>query len=391
MSLSSGTRLGVYHVVAKIGEGGMGEVYRARDTTLDRDVALKVLPDRFTSDADRLARFQREAKVLASLNHPNIAAIYGIEQSEDTRALVLELVEGPTLADLIAARSRAAKPSPQPSPGGRGGDQTRSREAGAGSAMSSGRTAPSSLSPTGGEGRGEGALPLDDVLAIATQIAAALEAAHAQGIIHRDLKPANIKVRGDGTVKVLDFGLAKRLPASETAESQATTLGALTEVGRIVGTPAYMSPEQILGQEADARSDIFSFGVVLYELLAGAHPFLKGTTSDTMAAVLRDPPTPPSGRTLLATYAIFDKLLDRSRRTGCSGSRRDGPGRTPPTATAALPRRAGARGGSTRSRAGSARAAGRPGETTGPRARPRPARAAMASPDPTPRPVADRA
>ena len=183
---------------------------------------------------------------------------------------MLELVEGPTLADLIAARSRTAAE---------------------------------------GEGRGEGGLPLDDALAIATQIAAALEAAHEAGIIHRDLKPANIKVRADGTVKVLDFGLAKRLPDPGTAGSQATTLGALTDVGRIVGTPAYMSPEQILGQEADARSDIFSFGVVLYELLAGVHPFLKGTTSDTMAAVLRDPPTPPSGGADLATHAIFDKLL----------------------------------------------------------------------------------
>ena len=257
MTLSSGTRLGVYHVIAKIGEGGMGEVYLARDTTLDRDVALKVLPDGFASDPDRLARFEREAKVLASLNHPNIAAIYGLEQGSDTKALVLELVEGATLADRLA----------------------------------------------------EGALPIDDAWPIATQIVDALEAAHAQGIVHRDLKPGNIKVREDGTVKVLDFGLAKRLPDSGTAESQATTLDALTEAGRIVGTPAYMSPEQILGQGADARSDIFSFGVVLYELLAGAHPFLKGTTSDTMAAVLRDPPTPPSGRTNLGTYAIFDKLL----------------------------------------------------------------------------------
>ena len=248
----------------------MGQVWQAHDTRLNRDVALKILPDAFATDPDRIARFQREAQVLASLNHPNIAQIHGIEEAEGTRALVLELVEGPTLAELIAPRT---------------------------------------LSPSGGEGRGEGGLPLDDALAIATQIADALEAAHEAGIIHRDLKPANIKVRADGTVKVLDFGLAKRLPDSGTAESQATTLDALTEAGRIVGTPAYMSPEQILGQEADARSDIFSFGVVLYELLAGVHPFLKGTTSDTMAAVLRDPPTPPIGRAGLGTHAIFDKLL----------------------------------------------------------------------------------
>ena len=226
MSLSPGTRLGHYDVTALIGEGGMGQVWQAHDTQLNRDVALKILPDAFATDPDRLARFQREAQVLASLNHPNIAAIYGIEQAEDTRALVLELVEGPTLADRLA----------------------------------------------------QGPIPLEDALSMATQIADALEAAHAQGVIHRDLKPANIKVRPDGTVKVLDFGLAKRLSASGTPESQATTWDALTGVGAVVGTPAYMSPEQILGQEADARSDIFSFGVLLYEVLAGAHPFLKGAT-----------------------------------------------------------------------------------------------------------------
>ncbi len=181
MSLSPGTRIGIYEVTAKIGEGGMGEVYQARDTTLDRDVALKVLPEAFTADPDRLARFRREAKVLASLNHPNIGAIYGLESSGGIQALVLELIEGPTLADRIA----------------------------------------------------EGPIPVDDVLAIAKQIAGALEAAHEQGIIHRDLKPANVKVRPDGTVKVLDFGLAKAVTPEASgvsaAESPTMSLSAATQ------------------------------------------------------------------------------------------------------------------------------------------------------------------
>ena len=176
MALEVGSRLGHYDVTALIGEGGMGQVYRARDTTLDRDVALKVLPDAFTADPDRLARFEREAKVLASLNHPNIGAIYGLEKSGDTRALVLELIEGPTLADRIK----------------------------------------------------RGPIPLDEALPIAKQIAEALEAAHEAGVIHRDLKPANIKVRDDGTVKVLDFGLAKALdPTPEGDASQSPTLTAM--------------------------------------------------------------------------------------------------------------------------------------------------------------------
>ena len=193
MALSAGTTLGPYQITAKIGEGGMGEVYRARDTKLDRDVALKVLPEAFTSDPDRLIRFEREAKVLASLNHPNIAAIYGLEDSGDDRALVLELVEGPTLADRLA----------------------------------------------------QGAIPIEDALATARQIAEGLEAAHERGIIHRDLKPANVKVRDDGTVKVLDFGLAKALdttPQGDSSES-ATVTAAATQMGVILGTAAYMSPE----------------------------------------------------------------------------------------------------------------------------------------------------
>ena len=235
----------------------MGQVYQATDTKLNRQVALKILPEAFATDPDRLARFQREAQVLASLNHPGIAAIYGIEEQDDTRALVLELVEGPTLADRIS----------------------------------------------------KGPIPLDEALPIAKQIAEALEAAHEAGVIHRDLKPANIKVRDDGTVKILDLDLAKRLDEPQTVDSQTVTRDALTGAGVIVGTPAYMSPEQILGGEADARSDIFSFGVVLYELLTQAHPFRKGEPSDTMAAIVRDPPSPPRGGVASSIASLLDKLL----------------------------------------------------------------------------------
>ena len=240
MSLQPGDSLGPYTVTAKIGEGGMGEVYRARDTKLDRDVALKVLPEAFTQDPDRLARFEREAKVLASLNHPNIAAIYGLEEADDTRALVLELVEGPTLADRIK----------------------------------------------------RGPIPLDEALPIAKQIAEALEAAHEAGVIHRDLKPANIKVREDGTVKVLDFGLAKALdPTSEGDPSQSPTLtAAATQMGVIMGTAAYMSPEQARGSVVDRRADIWAFGVVLYEMLTGRRPFEGSDVSEVMAGVIKSEP-----------------------------------------------------------------------------------------------------
>src|SRR2546425_4205765 len=212
MGLTPGTRLGGYEVVALIGSGGMGEVYRARDTKLDRDVAVKVLPDLFVADAERIARFQREARTLAALNHPNIAAIHGFEESNGTAALILELVEGPTLADRIA----------------------------------------------------QGPIPLDEALPIAKQIAEALEAAHEQGIIHRDLKPANIKVRPDGTVKVLDFGLAKALEATgamsaSDSMSPTITTPAMTQAGLILGTAAYMSPEQARGKTVDKRTDIWAF------------------------------------------------------------------------------------------------------------------------------------
>ncbi len=233
MALERGTRLGPYEVTAPIGAGGMGEVYRARDTKLDRDVALKILREAFTADPDRLARFQQEAKVLASLNHPNIAAIYGLEEADGTRALVLELVEGPTLAERIA----------------------------------------------------HGPLPLDEALPIAKQIAEALEAAHEQGIVHRDLKPANVKVKDDGTVKVLDFGLAKALAdhASGADLSQ-------TREGVILGTVPYMSPEQARGKPVDKRTDIWAFGCVLYEMLTGRLLFTGATVSDILALVLATEP-----------------------------------------------------------------------------------------------------
>src|SRR6202142_2269205 len=233
MPLSVGDKLGHYEVISLLGKGGMGEVYRAKDTKLKRDVALKVLPEAFARDSERLARFQREAEVLASLNHPNIAAIYGIEQ--DT--LVMELVEG---------------------------------------------EAP------------KGPLPFDEAWKIASQIAAALEYAHDKGIIHRDLKPANINVTPDGTVKLLDFGLAKALsnprePSASPENSPTLTLGA-TEVGAILGTAAYMAPEQARGKSVDKRADIWSFGVVLYELLTGERLFTGEDAAEILAAVIHKQP-----------------------------------------------------------------------------------------------------
>ena len=248
MALTVGSRLGHYDVTALIGEGGMGQVYQATDTKLNRQVALKILPEAFATDPDRLARFQREAQVLASLNHPGIAAIYGLEESEGTRALVLELVEGPTLADRIA----------------------------------------------------QGAIPVDEALPIAKQIAEALEAAHEAGVIHRDLKPANIKVKDDGTVKVLDFGLAKALDTTPEGDpSQSPTLtAAATQMGVIMGTAAYMSPEQASGETTDKRSDIWSFGVVVLEMVTGHRLFEGKTVSHVLASVLK---TDPDWRVLPST------------------------------------------------------------------------------------------
>jgi serine/threonine protein kinase/Tol biopolymer transport system component len=239
-ALSIGTVLGPYEVVSLLGMGGMGEVYRARDTRLQRDVAIKVLLPSVVADPDLLARFAREARVLASLNHPNIAQVRGLEESSGVPALVMELVEGPTLADRIA----------------------------------------------------QGPIPLDEARRIATQIAEALEAAHDQHIVHRDLKPANIKVRPDGTVKVLDFGLAKPLamPGPDVDECLTHTAAAMTSVGQVVGTAAYMSPEQARGGDVDRRSDIWAFGCVLFELLTGRRAFPGKDRSEIIASVLMKEP-----------------------------------------------------------------------------------------------------
>ena len=281
MSLTPTTRLGPYEIQAAIGTGGMGEVYRARDTRLKRDVALKILPELFAADPERLARFQREAEVLASLNHPNIAAIHGLEESDGFKALVMELVEGPTLADRVAQEP----------------------------------------------------IPVEEALPIARQIADALEAAHERSIIHRDLKPANIKVRADGTVKVLDFGLAKALerPAAGRVLSPAgsedptytrsptiTSPVTMTGVGVLLGTAAYMSPEQARGKAVDTRSDIWAFGCVVYEMLTGRSAFVSEDVTDTLAFIITREPdwnllpasTPAALRSLL--QHCLEK--DRTRR-----------------------------------------------------------------------------
>ena len=265
MALTPGTRIGIYEITAQIGEGGMGAVYRGTDPTLSRQVAIKILPDAFASDPERLARFEREAKTLAALNHPNIAAIYGFEKSGGTHALVMELVEGDDLSQRIA----------------------------------------------------RGAIPIDEALPIAKQIADALEAAHEQGIVHRDLKPANIKVRADGTVKVLDFGLAKAFdPAAasspEALNSPTITSPAMTQAGMILGTAAYMAPEQAKGKTVDKRADIWAFGVVLHEMLTGQRLFNAETIPETLAHVMTreidlgtlPETTPRHIRTLLARCLV---------------------------------------------------------------------------------------
>jgi serine/threonine protein kinase/Tfp pilus assembly protein PilF len=253
-----GQRIGTYTILSLLGAGGMGEVYRAHDEKLQRDVAIKILPPKFTADPDRAARFEREARVLATLNHPSIAAIYGYVEFGGVRGLVLELVEGPTLLDRIAS------------------------------------------SP----------LPVPEALAIGIQVAEALEAAHEKGIIHRDLKPANIKVAPDGRVKVLDFGLATTFdvdPIRSDRSDAATMTASPTHAGLILGTVAYMSPEQTRGGPVDKRTDIWAFGCVLYEMLTGRTPFFSATASDVMAGILErepnwdtlPPKTPPQIRHLL--------------------------------------------------------------------------------------------
>jgi serine/threonine-protein kinase len=254
-----GTRLGSYHVLSLLGQGGMGKVYRARDTRLGREVAIKVLPSEFSTDADRLARFEREACVLAALNHPNIATIYGVEEGDGFRALVMELVEGPTLAERL----------------------------------------------------GRGPIPLSEALPLAGQIAEALAAAHDKGIIHRDLKPANIKLTSSGAVKLLDFGLAKAVQKrGDGAGSELSTVDNLTSEGLIVGTAAYMSPEQARGLPVDRRTDVWAFGCVFYEMLSGRSVFGGTTVSDILAAVLNTEPDwsglPPE------TSPAIRRLLRRS-------------------------------------------------------------------------------
>src|SRR5712692_3072752 len=268
MALAAGTRLGSYEVLSLIGAGGMGEVYRAHDSQLHRDVAIKVLSELFTADPERVRRFEREARLLAALNHPNIAAIYGLEHIDGLPALVLELVEGPTLADYRLAT---------------------------------------------------GPLRLENVLTIADQIADALEAAHRKGIIHRDLKPANITVMADGTVKVLDFGLAKALvgeaPGADLSQVS-TVIVDETREGTVAGTPAYMSPEQARGQSVDKGTDIWAFGCVLYEMLVGRSLFGRKTIPDTIAAVLEQEPdwsTLPAS-TPLALQRLLRRCLQRDPR-----------------------------------------------------------------------------
>ncbi len=264
--LTPGLRVGPYEIVAPLGAGAMGEVYRACDTKLNRDVALKVLPERFALDPDRLARFTREAQLLATLNHPNIAAIYGLEESNGAQALVLELVDGPTLADRIAL----------------------------------------------------GPISLEEALTIARQIAEALEAAHEKGIIHRDLKPANIKIARNGVVKVLDFGLAKVWDGAPQSDLSASPRLTATDIGgrTILGTPAYMSPEQARGQPLDRRTDIWSFGCVLYEMLTGRAPFAGDTISDTLAAILEREPdrTMLPADTPVPIRRLLRRCLEKDRK-----------------------------------------------------------------------------
>jgi eukaryotic-like serine/threonine-protein kinase len=300
VALAPGALLGTYEIVAPLGSGGMGEVYRARDTKLHRDVALKILPDGFGSDPERISRFQREARTLAALNHPHIAAIYGLEDTAGTPVLVMELVEGEDLARRLA--------------------------------------------------RGAIPIPVADALAIAIQIADALDAAHERGIVHRDLKPANIKLRVDGTVKVLDFGLAKMFDDERGGQSPAdgATISSpvtMTSAGMVLGTAAYMSPEQARGQTVDARTDLWAFGCVLFEMLTGTRAFPGDTVTDILAAVVKEEPrwhdlpaaTPAAMRRLLRRCLTKDR---KRRLASVADARLDieealDPGRADATPTAA--------------------------------------------------------
>ncbi|MHC4976330.1 MAG: serine/threonine-protein kinase, partial [Planctomycetota bacterium] len=267
--LDPGSSIGPYTIDREIGRGGMGVVYLARDTRLDRDVAIKSLPEHLASDPERLARFEREAKVLATLNHPNVAGIYGVEEVDGARYLILEYVEGETLAVRLD----------------------------------------------------RGDIPPDEAVEIALEIAAGVEAAHEAGVIHRDLKPANIKFDAEGRIKVLDFGLARAEESSSTGSSMSqlptitSPAHSPTMAGVILGTAAYMSPEQARGRKVDKRSDIWSFGVVLYEMLTGAGPFRGETVTDSIGAILHKdidfnslpPATPSSVRHVIARCLERDK------------------------------------------------------------------------------------
>jgi len=278
MDLRAGTRLGTYEIIDAIGAGGMGQVYRARDTQLGREVAVKTLPASLLGDAERLARFQREAQLLAALTHPGIAAMFDLERTDDGPALVMELVEGETLADRID----------------------------------------------------RGPISLDELTHIAKQIAEALEAAHDRGIVHRDLKPANIKIRPDGAVKILDFGLAKaiepvvtRTASASASMSPTITSPAMTQAGMILGTAAYMAPEQAKGRDVDRRADIWAFGCIVYEMLARRRAFGGDEVADTLAAVvLREPdwtalpPATPAGLRRLLRRCLAKNVNDRLHHIG---------------------------------------------------------------------------
>ena len=257
MTLAAGIKLGSYEITGTIGAGGMGEVYKAYDTKLGRDVAIKVLSEAFAHDSERLSRFQREAKMLASLNHPNIAAIYGLEEDTGRSYLVMELVPGETLAQRIS----------------------------------------------------KGAVPVQEELEVGCQIIEALEAAHEKGIIHRDLKPANVKVTREGRVKVLDFGLAK--PLAFRTDEDLTQSATLSQQGGILGTPAYMSPEQVRGATLDPRTDLFSFGIVLYELATGRPPFQGNSSAEVLGAILYTAPIPP-GRMNTELPAKLEEIIHKT-------------------------------------------------------------------------------
>ena len=283
-----GKTLSHYKVLEKIGQGGMGEVYRAEDTNLSREVAIKVLPEQFTKDPQRLARFEREAKLLASLNHPNIAAIYGFEEADDVRFLALELVPGDTLAERVA----------------------------------------------------KGPVPVEEALEVCRQIAEGVEAAHEKGVIHRDLKPANVKVTPEGKVKILDFGLAKALegetPAPSSLSQSPTLTNAATQAGVILGTAAYMSPEQARGEATDKKADVWAFGCVLFEMLTGRQTWGGRTVTDVIAALVAREPEwnslPPNLHPRLRL--LLERCLEKEPKDryqgiwGCTSGYSDCPGRS---------------------------------------------------------------